>query len=117
MGYVKNLEVGPSKREFYRPKDLVLVCTYLLYRVSKTLRQEWGAEPDWYVSIPSGGISNFGPLIVQSFGFESFKTILFNIPFDTVQIIATMGGAFLATRIKMKGPGRHLSSFYFGSYM
>jgi hypothetical protein len=56
------------------------------------------------ISIPSGGISTFGPLIVQSFGFDSFTTILFNIPFGAVQIIATMGGAFLATKIRMKGP-------------
>jgi hypothetical protein len=41
---------------------------------------------------------------VQSFGFDSFTTILFNIPFGAVQIVATMGGAFLASRIKMKGP-------------
>src|ERR1700728_1080008 len=31
-------------------------------------------------SIPSGGIGTFGPLIVQSFGFNKFNTILFNIP-------------------------------------
>lgn len=34
--------------------------------------------------IPSGGIGTFGPLIVQSFGFDKFKTILFNIPFGAV---------------------------------
>jgi len=56
------------------------------------------------ISIPSGGISTFGPLIVQSFGFDSFTTILFNIPFGAVQIIATFGGAWLADRIKMKSP-------------
>ncbi|SPQ25018.1 89b58ccb-f7e7-45ac-9b71-318dcc3e8e47 [Thermothielavioides terrestris] len=42
------------------------------------------------ISIPSGGISTFGPLIIQSFGFDSFTTILFNIPFGAVQIIATL---------------------------
>lgn len=31
------------------------------------------------VSIPSGGISAFGPLIVESFGFGSFQTILFSM--------------------------------------
>ncbi|KAM0103806.1 hypothetical protein ACP6JE_001418 [Aspergillus fumigatus] len=54
--------------------------------------------------IPSGGISTFGPLIVKAFGFDQFKTILFNIPFGAVQLVATMGGAWLATVIKMKGP-------------
>ncbi|KAH8800890.1 major facilitator superfamily domain-containing protein [Xylogone sp. PMI_703] len=56
------------------------------------------------ISIPSGGITTFGPLIVNSFGFDQFKTILLNIPFGAVQIIATMGGAALATYIKRKGP-------------
>ncbi|KAL3415076.1 major facilitator superfamily domain-containing protein [Aspergillus fumigatus] len=56
------------------------------------------------ISIPSGGISTFGPLIVKAFGFDQFKTILFNIPFGAVQLVATMGGAWLATVIKMKGP-------------
>lgn len=54
--------------------------------------------------IPSGGISTFGPLIIESFGFDKFTTILFNIPFGAVQMIATLGGAWLADRIKMKSP-------------
>lgn len=56
------------------------------------------------VSIPSGGITTFGPLIVQSFGFTSFQAILFNMPFGAVQIIATLGGAFAATHWKAKSP-------------
>lgn len=56
------------------------------------------------VSIPSGGITTFGPLIIQSFGFGKFETILFNMPFGAVQIIATLGGAWLATRLKKKSP-------------
>ncbi|EAT76195.2 hypothetical protein SNOG_16370 [Parastagonospora nodorum SN15] len=54
------------------------------------------------VSIPSGGITTFGPLIIQGFGFGKFETILFNMPFGAVQIFATCGGAWLATRYKMK---------------
>lgn len=56
------------------------------------------------ISIPSGGISTFGPLIISSFGFDSFTTILFNIPFGAIQIVATMGGAWLSDKIRMKGP-------------
>ncbi|OAA64086.1 allantoate permease [Akanthomyces lecanii RCEF 1005] len=54
------------------------------------------------ISIPSGGISTFGPLIIESFGFEKFTTILFNMPFGAVQMIATLGGAWLSNRIGMK---------------
>ncbi|KAK8212370.1 allantoate permease [Phyllosticta capitalensis] len=56
------------------------------------------------ISIPSGGVSTFGPLIVSSFGFDSFTTILFNIPFGAVQIVSTLGGAWLATKLKKKSP-------------
>ncbi|KAF2702979.1 allantoate permease-like protein [Pleomassaria siparia CBS 279.74] len=56
------------------------------------------------VSIPSGGISTFGPLIIQAFGFGKFQTILFNMPFGLVQMIATLGGAALATKFKKKSP-------------
>ncbi|GAO15376.1 uncharacterized protein UV8b_07061 [Ustilaginoidea virens] len=56
------------------------------------------------ISIPSGGISTFGPLIIQSFGFDKFTTILFNIPFGVVQMVATLGGAWIANRINMKSP-------------
>lgn len=37
------------------------------------------------ISIASGGISTFGSLIVKSFGFDSFTTILFNIPFGAIR--------------------------------
>ncbi|KAL9085261.1 MAG: hypothetical protein Q9165_007695 [Trypethelium subeluteriae] len=54
------------------------------------------------IAIPSGGISTFGPLIVESFGFDAFTTILFNIPFGAVQFVATLGSAYLATVWKVK---------------
>lgn len=56
------------------------------------------------ISVPSGGISTFGPLIIQSFGYDRFETILFNIPFGAVQLVATMGGAFVATKLGRKAP-------------
>lgn len=56
------------------------------------------------VSVPSGGISTFGPLIVRSFVDDPFTTILFNMPFGAVQLVATLGGAWAATRWKAKSP-------------
>jgi hypothetical protein len=56
------------------------------------------------ISIPSGGISTFGPLIIQSFQFDQFQTILLNIPFGFVQLVAVIVGGVVATKIKMKGP-------------
>jgi len=65
----------------------------------------WGwAAMMFSISVPSGGVSTFGPLIIKSFGFSQFHTILFNIPFGFVQLVATMGGAWVATKLKMKSP-------------
>ncbi|UKZ72505.1 hypothetical protein TrVFT333_000135 [Trichoderma virens FT-333] len=57
------------------------------------------------ISIPSGGISTFGPLIIQSFGFSSFTTILFNIPFGAVQMISTLGVLLVGYYIISVYPG------------
>jgi hypothetical protein len=46
----------------------------------------------------------FGPLIIQGFGYDSFDTILFTMPFGAVQLLATIGGAWLAMVWKVKGP-------------
>lgn len=43
-------------------------------------------------------------MIVKAFGYDSFETILFNIPFGAVQLVATMGGALVATKLRMKAP-------------
>ncbi|CAI7641212.1 unnamed protein product [Penicillium pancosmium] len=56
-----------------------------------------------YQRIPSGGISSFGSLIVKSFGYTSFQSILFNLPFGAIQIVAIIGGGWVATRFKTKG--------------
>ncbi|GAM89756.1 hypothetical protein ANO11243_077950 [Dothideomycetidae sp. 11243] len=56
------------------------------------------------ISVPSGGISTFGTLIIKEFGFTSFQTILFNIPFGAVQLVAILGGAWIVTKTKLKSP-------------
>ncbi|KAF8869062.1 major facilitator superfamily domain-containing protein [Infundibulicybe gibba] len=55
-------------------------------------------------AVPSGGISAFGPLIIQGFGFNQFTTILFNIPFNAFQVLITLFSAYLSTRLKLKWP-------------
>ncbi|KAF8199900.1 MFS transporter [Mycena galopus ATCC 62051] len=56
------------------------------------------------ISIPSGGITTFGPLIVQSFGFDQFKTILLQMPFGAIQVLATLAGGYAAASLKLKFP-------------
>lgn len=72
--------------------------------VSKDLKTYMWFSMLMAVSIPSGGISTFGPLIVESFGFGPFETILFNMPFGAVQLVAILFSAWAATRWKAKGP-------------
>ncbi|KAJ5747603.1 uncharacterized protein N7511_009299 [Penicillium nucicola] len=55
------------------------------------------------ISIASGGISTFGSLIVKSFGFTSFQSILFNIPFGVIQVLAILITGWLATLTQRKG--------------
>jgi hypothetical protein len=92
------------KEALLDPKSwLWFVLLFIISWVSHGLLTKNSAT-DFDFSVPSGGISTFGPLIIQSFGFNSFDTILFNIPFGAVQMIATLGGAWLSDRIKMKSP-------------
>ncbi|KXT01426.1 hypothetical protein AC578_9507 [Pseudocercospora eumusae] len=55
------------------------------------------------VSIPSGGMGTFGSLIIKSFGYNKFQTILFNLPFGAMTIIAIIGGGWLANKLRSKG--------------
>jgi hypothetical protein len=93
-----------------RPENMVVVFLNFCYLVSFLARISFiylflvSLLTHCKNSIPSGGISTFGPLIIESFGFDRFTTILFNIPFGAVQMISTLGGAWLADKIKMKGP-------------
>ncbi|KAJ7282799.1 MFS general substrate transporter [Mycena rebaudengoi] len=53
---------------------------------------------------PAAAFPPFGPLIVKSFGYNQLNTILLQMPFGAVQIVATLGGGYAATRLKLKGP-------------
>ncbi|KAI5927300.1 major facilitator superfamily domain-containing protein [Camillea tinctor] len=55
------------------------------------------------ISIPSGGISSFGNLIIKDFGYTNFDAILFSMPTGVIQIIAIIGSAWLSTRYSRKG--------------
>ncbi|KAI1633780.1 major facilitator superfamily transporter [Biscogniauxia mediterranea] len=111
---------SPMEAKFLKESEKVIAIERLRANQMGVVNREWNHEQfkesfidlkTWFwfallfsISIPSGGISTFGPLIVKTFGFDSFTTILFNIPFGAVQIVATIGGAFLAQKIKKKGP-------------
>jgi hypothetical protein len=58
-------------------------------------------EPSWIVmcmTIPNGGIANFLHLILQSYGYSAFQTILVGLPQAVLQIIFPLSGAYIARR-------------------
>ncbi|KAK6856089.1 allantoate permease [Apiospora arundinis] len=111
---------SPVEAKFLNDHDKAIALERLRANQMGVVNREWRNDhlkealldpKTWFwfciifaISIPSGGISTFGPLIIKTFGFNNFQTILFNIPFGAVQMISTIGGAFLAQKIKMKGP-------------
>jgi len=111
---------SPVEARFLKDEDKLIAIERLRANNMGVMTREWRGDHAkealldpktwcWFalmlsISIPSGGISTFGPLIVQSFQFDPFSTILLNIPFGAVQLIGTMGGALIAMKIKRKGP-------------
>ena len=111
---------SPVEAKFLNDNDKMIAVERLRMNQMGVLSRKWRWDhfrealtdlKTWFwfsllfsISVPSGGISTFGPLIIKTFGFSSFDTILFNIPFGAVQLVATVGGALLAQKIKRKGP-------------
>ncbi|KAF9871330.1 allantoate permease [Colletotrichum karsti] len=111
---------SPVEAKFLNDHQKVIAIERLRMNQQGVMSREWRWDHLWEslkdvktwiwfslvfsISIPSGGISTFGPLIVQSFGFDSFQTILFNIPFGFVQLVSTVGGSWIATKFHKKGP-------------
>ncbi|KAI0015531.1 allantoate permease [Xylariomycetidae sp. FL0641] len=55
------------------------------------------------ISIPSGGISSFGNLIVKDFGYTNFNAILFSLPTGVIQIVTILGSGWISTKVSRKG--------------
>lgn len=55
------------------------------------------------ISVPSNGISTFGPLIINSFVSNPFDTMLFNVPVGISHVIAVSLSAYVSMKWKVKG--------------
>ncbi|TYJ58266.1 hypothetical protein B9479_001092 [Cryptococcus floricola] len=55
-------------------------------------------------AIPSGGIGAFGGLITKGFGFDTFTTILLQMPPGAIGIITILVGIYITNKIKMRWP-------------
>ncbi|KAF7165952.1 hypothetical protein CNMCM6106_001924 [Aspergillus hiratsukae] len=110
---------SPMEAKYLTDREKVIAVERLRANQMGVISREWRWDHLWEtfydlktwfwfflvvaISIPSGGISTFGNLIIKSFGYTSFESILFNIPFGVIQIIAIIGGGWLATRFQRKG--------------
>ena len=50
-------------------------------------------------NIPNGGISNFGTLIIQGFGFSTLVTTLMQVPYGAVIVLSILSFVFLNDRL------------------
>lgn len=55
-------------------------------------------------SVPSSGVGTFGPLIIQSFVSDPFKTMLFNVPVGLTHLLSVSISAYVSMKWKLKGP-------------
>ncbi|KAI9631709.1 major facilitator superfamily domain-containing protein [Dioszegia hungarica] len=71
------------------------------YRDIKT----WAWAAMWFcAACPSGGIGAFGGLITKGFGFDTFTSILMQIPTGAIGITGLLIGIYVTNRIKMRWP-------------
>ncbi|KAJ4366425.1 hypothetical protein N0V83_008061 [Neocucurbitaria cava] len=110
---------GPMKAKYLTEREKVIAVERLRANQMGIQSGHWRWDQVWEtfldfktwcwfvaivaISIASGGISTFGNLIIKDFGYTNFQSILFNIPFGFIQIVAILGSSLFATRFKRKG--------------
>ncbi|KAL4804031.1 major facilitator superfamily domain-containing protein [Aspergillus unguis] len=110
---------SPMEAKFLSEHEKVIAVERLRANQMGVISREWRWDHVWEtlydvktwvwfllivtISIPSGGISTFGSLIITSFGYENFTAILFNLPFGAIQVVVILLGGWLATRFRTKG--------------
>lgn len=111
---------SPTEAKFLTDNDKVIAIERLRNNQMGVMSREWRNShlfeclkdlKSWLwvalifsISVPSNGISTFGPLIIQSFVSDPFQTMLFNVPIGILHVIAVTGGVFLSEKWKVKGP-------------
>lgn len=56
------------------------------------------------ISVLSGGISAFGPLLIAGFGYDNYQTILFNTIPGGIMIVCNLLAAYFVQKFKRKAP-------------
>ena len=111
---------SPTEAKFLSDEDKIIAIERLRNNQMGVMSREWRFShvhetlrdlKTWFwvamifsISVPSNGISTFGPLIIQSFVSDPFQTMLFNVPVGISHIICVSGSAYLSMKWKLKGP-------------
>ena len=69
-------------------------------------------RPVFCISLVSGGIGSFGPLILKGFGLSTFKTILYNMIPGAISIVTNIVTAYLVMISKRKSPILFVASLF-----
>lgn len=111
---------SPTEAKFLSDEDKIIAIERLRNNQMGVMSREWRAPhvvealkdlKTWFwvamifcISVPSNGISTFGPLIIKSFVSDPFETMLFNVPVGISHIIAVSVSAYVSMKWKLKGP-------------
>ncbi|XEV06955.1 hypothetical protein FSHL1_012242 [Fusarium sambucinum] len=111
---------SPTEAKFLTDEDKIIAIERLRNNQMGVMSREWRTAhvvealkdlKTWCwvamifcISVPSNGISTFGPLIIKSFVSDPFETMLFNVPVGISHIIAVSASAYVSMKWKLKGP-------------
>lgn len=111
---------SPIEAKFLSDNDKVLAVSRLRHNQTGVMSRQWRfphffealSDPKswlWFtmifcISVPSNGVSTFGPLIIQSFVSDPFHTMLFSVPIGLSHVVAVSVSAYLSMKWKLKGP-------------
>ncbi|KOS17466.1 putative transporter [Escovopsis weberi] len=111
---------SPTEAKFLSDEDKVLAIERLRDNQMGVMSREWRHPHLWEaladgktwlwvaiifcISVPSNGISVFGPLIIKSFVTDPFQTMLFNVPVGLSHVACVSLSAYASMKWKVKGP-------------
>ncbi|KAK0451226.1 MFS general substrate transporter [Desarmillaria tabescens] len=103
---------SPTKARFLNQEEKVIAIERLRAnnQGTETKVWKWGQVLEVFLDLKTYlwfsllFLCAFSYVTSEGFGFDSFNTILFNIPFNALQVIVTLLAAEISTRLRLKWP-------------